>query len=140
MHNKKANKNGGGFATPLTKQDSIDLIRLMSSHASSLGMSTGLKNALAIIPDVVNVVHFAVNDECAAYSECGAMKPFVAAGKPVFHIEYPSAAGSSAGVVAEAKRKTLCQPKGGEQGFSTVIKTYDLDAWTQTCDGKVWKS
>lgn len=112
----------------------------MSSQASSLGMSTGLKNSLAIIPDVVSVVHFAVNEECAAYKECSAMQPFVAAGKPVFHIEYPAAAGSSAGVATQAKRDKLCKPKGGEKGFSTVIKTYDLDGWTQSCDGKVWKS
>ncbi|KAH7024592.1 glycoside hydrolase superfamily [Microdochium trichocladiopsis] len=134
-----ANQNGGGFNPPLRKQDSIDLVRMMASHASSLGMATGLKNALAIIADVVDVVHFAVNEECASYNECTAMKPFIAKGKAVFHVEYPPAAGSDAGVATAAKRKKYCQPKGGE-GFSTLIKTYDLDKWTQTCDGRVYKS
>ncbi|KXJ86097.1 endo alpha-1,4 polygalactosaminidase precursor [Microdochium bolleyi] len=137
-----ANQKGGGFTPPLTEQDSIDLVRLMSAHAASLGMSIGLKNALSIIPRVVDAVQFAVNEECAAYSECAAMKPFLDKGKPVFHIEYPKQAGSAKGVTPASRLKKWCD--GGKDGsakkFSTVVKTYDLDAWTQTCDGKVWKS
>lgn len=133
----QSNQNGGGFSPPLTEQDSIDLVRLMSTHAKSLGMSIGLKNALSIIPRVVDDVHFAVNEECAAYSECAEMKPFLSKGKPVFHIEYPPAAGSNTGVPASNLKKWCA---GDAVGFSTVIKTYDVDQWTQTCDGKVYKS
>ncbi|KAK7751888.1 hypothetical protein SLS62_006189 [Diatrype stigma] len=129
------NQNGGGFTTPLTEQDSIDLIKLMASQAASHNMAIGLKNALAIIPDVVDVVQFAVNEECAAYTECSEMQPFIEAGKPVFHIEYPDDAGNQDGLSASVRAK-YCDAKG-TTGFSTVLKTYDLDGWVQYCDGTI---
>ena len=52
-------------------------------------MKTGLKNSLAIIPDVVNIVDFAVNEQCSVFLECDKYDPFTKAGKPTFHIEYP---------------------------------------------------
>ncbi|KAI5862441.1 endo alpha-1,4 polygalactosaminidase precursor [Durotheca rogersii] len=131
-----SNENGGGFSPPLTEQDSIDLTRWMASEAASRGLATGLKNALSIIPDVVDVVQFAVNEECSDWSECAEMQPFIAAGKPVFHIEYPDGAGTSSGLSAAVRRRH-CEATG-TTGFSTVLKTYDLDGWVQYCDGAIF--
>lgn len=59
-------------------------------------MSMGLKNSIEIINDVVDVVEFAVNEQCHAFwiddahseTECIYYKPFTAANKAVFNIEY----------------------------------------------------
>lgn len=110
---------------------------MMAAYAGSLGMSIGLKNALSIIPDVLSVVQFAVNESCAEYSECTDMQPFIKAGKPVFHIEYPTGAGTATGV-SQSKRNPFCLATGTSK-FSTLLKNGDLDGWAQLCNGTVFK-
>ncbi len=110
----------------------------MAEQAASLDMAIGLKNALSIIPDVVDVVQFSVNEECSSWTECGDMKLFIKAGKPVFHVEYPDKAGEEGGLSAD-DRKPYCEPEGSD-GFSTVLKTYDLDGWVQYCDGGIFET
>jgi hypothetical protein len=79
------------------------------------------------------VVQFSINEECVAYNECADFQPFIDAGKPVFHIEYPSGAGkplSSKVLKANCDGSDVKIPK-----FSTVIKKMNLDGWVQYCDG-----
>lgn len=132
------NENGGGFNTPLTEQDSVDLVKWMAEQAASHGMAIGLKNALSIIEDVVDDVQFAVNEECSDWEECEDMQPFINSGKPVFHIEYPDGAGSDEGLDSN-DRAQYCEATG-TNSFSTVLKTYDLDGWVQYCDGSVYST
>ena len=98
-------------------------------------MAIGLKNALSIIEDVVDVVDFAVNEECVDWTECSEMQPFIDAGKPVFHIEYPEGAGSDSGLSSD-ELEEYCNARGTNV-LSTVIKNYTLDGWVQYCDGSV---
>lgn len=98
-------------------------------------MSTGLKNAGSIIPDVLEDVHFSVNEQCVQFSECETFAPFIKDNKPVFHIEYPKDAPS----VSSTASKRVCTPTGeaaGTDGFSTVIKKMNLDGWVEFCDGE----
>jgi len=67
----------------------VEYIKFLSTTAAKYGMKTGLKNSLAIIPDVISVVDFAVNEQCSAFLECDKYDLFTKAGKPTFHIEYP---------------------------------------------------
>ncbi|KAH8687191.1 glycoside hydrolase superfamily [Tricladium varicosporioides] len=130
--NVDAYQNDNGLG--LTKQDSVDFMKYLASTAAGMGMKTGLKNALAIISDVQSVVSFAVNEQCAQYNECTAYHNFIAAGKPVFHIEYPAktpAAGQNPSFTA-AERNTICKAAAG---FSTVLKAIGLDGWVMYCDG-----
>jgi hypothetical protein len=97
----------------------------------------GLKNAGDIIPKVLNIVHFSVNEQCVEYGECETFKPFIEAGKPVFHIEYPNDAGSE---LEAATVKRYCARTGdaaGSEGFSTVLKKMDLDGWVEYCDQNI---
>jgi hypothetical protein len=97
-----------------------------------------LKNAGDIIPTVLPVVHFSVNEQCAEHSECETFAPFVKAGKPVFHIEYPKGAGNQK--LKEEDVDKFCSRKGaseGSDGFSTLLKTMDLNGWVETCDQEV---
>lgn len=83
------------------------------------------------------MVDFSVNEQCVQYSECDTFRPFIEAGKPVFHIEYPDGAGS------DLKTETVenfCSGEGdaeGAEGFSTVLKKMELDGWVEYCDEKV---
>ncbi|KAH7127979.1 endo alpha-1,4 polygalactosaminidase precursor [Dactylonectria estremocensis] len=108
------NKNGLG----LKKADSIDFMKFLSFEASKYGLSIGLKNAGEIIDDVIDDVHFQVNEECVKYNEGRTFARFIKAGKAVFHIE---------ATISNAK---------GTDNFSTVLKKMDLDGWVQFCDGQ----
>lgn len=74
------------------------------------------------------MVQWEVNEQCVQYHECNLFQPFIAAGKPVFHIEYPKAAPD----VSVSAKDSDC---GGENtnGFSTVLKEVDLGDWVELC-------
>ena len=78
--------NTTGF--PLTAADQLAFNRMVAEIAHADGLAIGLKNDLDQIPQLVSAFDFAVNEQCAEYSECDALKPFIAAGKAVFHVEY----------------------------------------------------
>jgi len=103
----------------------------LSSTAQQYNMTTGLKNAGEIIPNVLPMVQFSINEGCAVYNECNIYQPFIAANKPVFRIEYPAGAPGS---VAASKLKSLCTASGSD-GMSLAIKDMNLDGWVEYCDG-----
>ncbi|KAL4728973.1 hypothetical protein ACLX1H_003379 [Fusarium chlamydosporum] len=118
----------------LTQNDTISFVKFLAETAASFNMSTGLKNAGSVIPDVISDVHFSVNEQCVEYSECDTFAPFIDHGKPVFHIEYPKGAGKD---VSAKKSGEICSTKGkadGSKDFSTVIKKMNLDGWVEYCD------
>lgn len=135
-----SNDNGVG----LTKADAVDYIKFLSAEAAKHGMSIGLKNAADIIDDVLDVVDFSVNEQCAQYSECTTFAKFIQAGKPVFHIEYPNEGATRRAKkrdLTPAAKKTCKQMQVAPlKGFSTVIKNMDLGGWVQYCDGKTFET
>jgi len=78
--------NNSGF--PLTYQDQLAYNRMLADLAHGAGLSVGLKNDLEQVNDLVGDFDFAVNEQCKEYNECELLAPFIAAGKPVFHVEY----------------------------------------------------
>jgi hypothetical protein len=105
---------------PITYADQLTFNRWLAAHAHARNLSVGLKNDLDQVPELVSSFDFAINESCYKYSECGALKPFIAAGKAVLHIEYgvPTA--------------TFC-PTTKKLGFSSLRKNLDLGAWRQQC-------
>jgi hypothetical protein len=98
----------------------------MGREAAKYGMAIGLKNSLDIIPSVIDIVQFAVNEECVSNNECNRYDSFLAAGKPVFHIEYGSSSSLS----------SFClQGTSNANQFSTIVKHLALDFWALYCDG-----
>jgi hypothetical protein len=83
---------------------------------------------------VLPIVHFSVNEQCVQYSECDTFRPFIEAGKPVFHIEYPDGAGKRQ-LKADTVSK-ICEDED-RSGFSTVLKKMEVDGWVEYCDGSV---
>jgi len=122
-------QNDNGLS--LTTDESIDFLEFLVARASPLKLAVGLKNAPDIIAQALPMVQFAVNEQCAQVGNCGPFRSFVKAGKPVFHIEYPSGAPND---VTTAESNNACTSVGSK-GFSTVMKKMKLDGWVQYCDG-----
>lgn len=110
--------NDTGF--PLSDADQLAYNKALADLAHQHGMAVGLKNDLLQIPDLVGVYDFAINEQCLQYNECHLLKPFIDAGKAVFHIEY------------SGTLTNICKKTSGTQ-FSTVKKRWDLKAWMQAC-------
>lgn len=123
--NVDGHSNDSGF--PLSVSDQLDYNRFLASEAHARGLSVGLKNALELVSELVGAFDWALNEECLDYDECQDLQPFLDAGKAVFHVEYVDSAADG-----PAKRGSVCSQR--PSGFSTLIKTWDLDAWALTCN------
>lgn len=112
----------------LTYASAIDYLTFLADGAHGLNMSLGLKNAAEIVNQTIGMMQWSVNEQCLQYQECDVFQPFIAGGKPVFHIEYPS----SAPDVSASVKKGICSDPTA-QGFSTILKDMDLDDWLDAC-------
>ncbi|KAF2649191.1 glycoside hydrolase family 114 protein [Lophiostoma macrostomum CBS 122681] len=65
-----------------------DYVNYLAGVAKNNTLAIGLKNALDLIPSVINNIQFAVNEECHANTECDRYKSVTKAGLAVFNIEY----------------------------------------------------
>ena len=110
--------NDSGF--PLTAADQLTFNRRVARLAHGLGLGIGLKNDLDQVAALEPDFDFAVNEECFRYGECGRLRPFTAAGKPVFNAEY------------DLPPDRFC-PQARELEFAAMRKRPDLDAWRQPC-------
>ncbi|KAL4994582.1 glycoside hydrolase superfamily [Aspergillus recurvatus] len=122
------NNDQGGLG--LTEDDSVDFMNWLAAEAHARGLSIGLKNAGSIIPRVIENMQWSVNEQCAEYDECNIFQQFVDEGKPVFHIEYPENGEVS---TSSVDKVAVCAEFKGAEGFSTVVKDIELDAWVQAC-------
>ncbi len=90
--------NDSGF--DLSAADQLDFNRFVANEAHERGLLVALKNALDLVPALVDSFDFAVNEQCFEFDECDALQPFLDAGKPVFEAEYAaSLRGDHDGVV-----------------------------------------
>jgi hypothetical protein len=105
---------------PITPADQLRFNRWIAAMAHERGLSAGLKNDLEQIPELVEFFEFVVDEECVAHAECEALRPFVTAGKAVFHAEY------------DREPVTFCAMTRG-LGLSSIRKKPALDSWRQSC-------
>jgi hypothetical protein len=110
--------NKTGFT--LTYADQLAFNRWLAGEAHARGLGVGLKNDLDQVPDLVGDFDFSIDEQCAQYSECDALSPFVTAGKPVFEIEY------------KLQLAQFC-PQAQALGFAAMRKHLSLDAWRDPC-------
>ena len=110
--------NDTGF--PLTAADQLRYNRFLAREVRARGMAAGLKNDLEQIPQLLDSFDFAIVEECYEYGECGALRPFVAAGRAVFHAEYRRAP------------SRFC-PVATALGLSSMRKRLDLGSWRIYC-------
>lgn len=124
--NVEGYQNHPGF--PLTGRQQLAYNKMIARLAHKRGLAVGLKNDLGQIKKLHRHFDFAVNEQCVQYSECDRLRPFLRAGKPVFHVEYVTGRPSQ----AEVARSAACTSYAS-LGMSTVIKHLRLDAWRRTC-------
>jgi hypothetical protein len=110
--------NDTGFPLTAAQQRRYNLALASLAHAR--GLAIGLKNDIDQVATLQPHFDFAVNEQCAEYSECGAYRPFLRAGKPVFNAEYALAT------------RDFC-PAARRLGLSSLRKRLALGAWRQAC-------
>lgn len=118
-----ANRNGVG----LNATEQLEYNRWLADQAHARGLSVGLKNDLDQLEELVDWFDWALNEECASYSECGRLSVFTDAQKAAFHVEYVDDWSD-----AEDKAAEVC---GAGPALDTLIKTWDLGAEHRACGG-----
>ncbi len=114
-------QNRTGF--PLTGADQLAYDVFLANQAHRRGMSAVLKNDLGQIHTLLPYFDFALNEQCHQYDECDRLKPFVAAGKAVFGVEYKMA------------KPRFC-PASNHANFNFLKKKLSLGAWRSPCRGR----
>jgi hypothetical protein len=114
--NVDAYANPSGF--PLTAADQLAFNRFVAGEAHRRGLAVGLKNDLDQVPALVGDFDFAVNEQCHEFDECAALRPFVAAGKPVFNAEYAARFRRDPAALCAAARR---------EGLRTLVLPVALD-------------
>ncbi|KAK3114556.1 hypothetical protein LTR53_007010 [Teratosphaeriaceae sp. CCFEE 6253] len=122
--------DGGGL--DLTAADAISYVRFLAQEAHSRGLAMGLKNGGAIVPNVLNVTDFQVNEQCVQYDECETFRQFIDAGKPVFGIEYTKKDSDEPTRSSNFVKKICAKPE--RKRFETLIKHMNLDEWGISCE------
>lgn len=111
-------QNPTGFS--LTAQDQLRFNTFLADLAHSNGLSVLLKND----PDQIRVLQpyydGTVVEQCFQYQECGKFRPFVAAGKPVFEVEY------------SLPKSKFC-PAAKRLRFNAMRKRLNLGPWLSRC-------
>jgi hypothetical protein len=110
--------NDTGF--PITAADQLRFNRFVARLAHERGLSVALKNDVGQVPALVGDFDFAIDEECFAYDECEALRPFIAAGKAVLHAEY------------DVSPAEFC-PVTSALGFSSIGKNRELDEKRSAC-------
>ena len=122
--NVTAFSNDTGF--DITVDEQLDYNRFLAASARARGLLIGLKNALDLIPDLVDDFDFAVNEQCHEYDECDVYAPFVEQDKPVFNAEYEQRFVDDPAELCARSR---------ELGLRTLVLPLDLDgSFRIACD------
>ncbi|XSG74040.1 endo alpha-1,4 polygalactosaminidase [Herpetosiphon llansteffanensis] len=115
-------QNPTGFS--LTANDQLAYNRWLANEAHSRGLSIGLKNDSEQVSELLAYYDWALTEDCFDQGWCGELSPFIAAGKPVFAIEY-----SDTG----AQTSQFC-PQARQLGINAMLKHRELDAYRVGCE------
>jgi hypothetical protein len=110
---------------PLTRAHAIAYVKYLAKAAHARGLAIGLKNTTEIANAVLPKMDFAVTEDCYDQGWCPRSKNVIAAGKPVFAIEYTDNHISFDGFCRQAAKF----------GLSPIYKKRSLNAWEQRCPG-----
>ena len=116
--NVDAYTNPTGF--DLRPADQLRYDTFLANQAHRWGLSAFLKNDLDQIPTLLPYFDAALNEQCFQYDECGKLRRFVEAGKPVFGVEYSLPIAS------------FC-PAANARNFNFLKKHLALGPWRRAC-------
>jgi hypothetical protein len=110
--------NSSGF--PLSASDQLTYNKWLARTAHSMGLSIALKNDLDQARQLQPYFDYALDEQCFQYSECSLLRPFVAAHKAVFEVEYNLSPGQ------------FCAQSRSD-GFMSMRKDLNLGASRSAC-------
>lgn len=113
--------NETGF--PIGPRDVAAYVRDLAAIAHGLGLRIAQKNAPDLAPALAPHLDFAITENCLADGWCGAMAPYLRAGKAVLAAEYG---------VPRADRAAPCR-RAGAAGLSLLFVTRALDGPGERC-------
>lgn len=105
---------------PLTAADQLLFNARMANAAHERGLSTIAKNDLGQLATLLPYFDAALNEECFQWKECSKLSVFVAAGKPVFQVEY------------QLETSQFCS-KANALNFNSLKKKLALKVWRVPC-------
>jgi hypothetical protein len=120
LSNLSADGADTGFAS--THANVLDYARYLSDEAHRRGLGAGIGGGADIAAEVVPEFEWALIDGCLAAGDCAAFATFVASKKPVFAVEFGTA----------ADVPTLCPP-ARQDGLDPLIKDATYDAFSVPC-------
>ncbi|WP_339842560.1 endo alpha-1,4 polygalactosaminidase [uncultured Halopseudomonas sp.] len=109
----------------ISGEDQLAYNRFIANQARLRGLGVALKNSLEQVEALVDYFDFSINEQCFQYNECDQLTPFIEAGKPVLHAEYP-AHNDDLSLDDEASIARLCS-ESERLRFSTLILPVNLD-------------
>ncbi|MBM7845910.1 endo alpha-1,4 polygalactosaminidase [Herpetosiphon giganteus] len=115
-------QNPTGF--PLNANDQLAYNRWLANEAHSRGLSIGLKNDSEQVGELLAYYDWALTEDCFDQGWCDELSPFIAAGKPVFAIEYTDTG---------AQTSQFC-PQARQLGINAMLKNRELDAYRVGCE------
>ncbi len=110
-----------GFA--ITREDQLRYVNWLIDLAHARGLAIGQKNALELVPDLINHMDFALLESAFQQGFMMEFDPYIAQGKPVFAVEYLEEGADPAAFCPDAKI----------HGFQGVVAHHDLDRTVQNC-------
>jgi hypothetical protein len=116
--NVDAYANDSGF--PLRADDQLRFNRWLAHAAHARGLTIALKNDLDQVGALERDFDWALNEQCFQYEECERLRPFTAAGKAVWEVEYALAPDE------------FC-PAARDEGRMAMLKRLELDAQRGPC-------
>lgn len=111
-------QNRTGF--PLTSQDSVNYDRWLAQTAHAFNLNVAMKSDTEQVAQLEPYFDWNLDEECAVYSECASLLPFIAHHKAVLEVEYSKPVGK---FCAQANAK----------GFAGMRKKLSLNAWQSPC-------
>lgn len=105
---------------PITAREQLTYTRWLIDQAHARRLAMGVKNDIDQAAELAPLADYAINEQCAEFEECDTLKPWISAGKPVFHAEY------------NLTPAQFC-PTSQRLQLSSIYKHVSLDAWRQTC-------
>ncbi len=113
--------NDTGF--PLTYADQVAYNTWLANEAHARGLAIGLKNDPEQIADLLPFFDWALTESCFDQGWCDQLTPFIAAGKPVFDIEYTDSGITTGQFCAQANAMNI----------NAILKHRELDGWREAC-------
>jgi hypothetical protein len=116
--NVDAYANDSGFG--LRAADQLRFNRFLARAAHARGLTIALKNDLDQASALARDFDWALVEQCFQYEECERLRPFTAAGKAVWEVEYSLATDAFCSAARSA-------------GFMAMVKPLELDAQREPC-------